>query len=80
MEQRPPGQKIDCAITSIAGERRIEIALVIHRQNDRPALNHAFAMQNSKPKKEAGEKPGKVVTDPVVKIHLNGQDIKALGR
>src|SRR5207248_11796562 len=55
VEQCTAGEKKNGAIRSVARQRWIEKTLMIHRQNYRPALDHAFAMQDSKSKKDLGK-------------------------
>src|SRR5438093_1324595 len=57
IEKCSPSQKINRPIARGAGQRRIEIALVIHRENHWPALNHSFAMNDAKPKKQSASQP-----------------------
>ena len=44
-------EKKDGAISDAAHQRRVEITLVVRRQNDRTVIEYAFAMDDSKPKK-----------------------------
>src|SRR5207249_8266533 len=56
-------------IGSVARQRRIEKALMIHRQNHWPTLDHALAMQNAKSEKDLREQTGEGVSQPIVGIH-----------
>src|SRR4029077_5791437 len=70
VQQCSASEKVDCSIARSARKRRIEVTLMIHCENRRPALNHALTMNYAKPKKKpAGEKK-KVITKPVIEIHL----------
>lgn len=51
VEQRTTGEEIDGPIARNPGERWVKIALMIHRQNRRPLLNHPLAMKDSKSEK-----------------------------
>jgi hypothetical protein len=55
VKQCPAGEEKNRAIRRIPGQRRIKEALMIHRQNHRPALEHALPMKNAKSKKDLGE-------------------------
>src|SRR5207245_9652271 len=57
VQKRSPGQKINRAIARGAGKWRIEITLMIHRENHWPALNHPFAMNDAKPKEQSASQP-----------------------
>src|SRR5262249_13209735 len=69
IEKCSPCQKINRSITRRPGQWRIEIALVIHRENYGPALNHALPMNHSKTKEQPPSQPGQMVTSPIVEIH-----------
>jgi hypothetical protein len=55
LEQCPAGEKKNRAIGSVSRQRRIEKTLMIHRQDHRSALEHAFAMPDAKSKKDLGQ-------------------------
>src|SRR5213079_1692027 len=57
VQKRSPGQKINRPIARGAGEWRIEITLMIHRENHWPALNHPFAMNDAKAKEQSASQP-----------------------
>ena len=69
IEQRFASEKENRAIGSVAGQRRIEEALMIHRQNHRPTLEHAFPVQNAKSEKDFREQTRECVSEPIVEIH-----------
>jgi hypothetical protein len=69
IEQGFASEKKNRAIGSVAGQRRIEEALMIHRQNYRPALEHAFPVQNAKSKKDFGEQTRERISEPIVEVH-----------
>src|SRR5439155_19082835 len=53
IQKRTASQKINRPMTRSSGQRRIEVALVIHRENYRPVLNHALPMNNPKSKQQS---------------------------
>ena len=55
VEQRPAGEKKNRAIRCVPGQRRIEKALMIHRQNHGPVLDHSLPMQNAESEKDFRE-------------------------
>jgi hypothetical protein len=69
IHQRLPREKIDRAVACDAGEWRIEITLVIHRQNHRTCLNHTLPMNYPKAKTYSTDQAREMVTEPVVGIH-----------
>jgi hypothetical protein len=70
VQECSPGQKVYRPIARSPGERRIEVTLMVHGENHRPALNHAFPMNYAKTKKQSADETRKVITKPVVEIHL----------
>src|SRR5436190_1537824 len=62
-------EKENCAIGHAADERRIEIALVVRRQDDRAVVNHALAMDDPKPETNPAYQLDEMVAEPVIGIH-----------
>jgi hypothetical protein len=75
VQQRSPRQKVNGPITRGAGKRRIEITLMVHRENDGPTLKHALPMNYAKMKKQSANKAAKMITKPVIEIHLTSKRI-----
>ena len=69
VHQRSPRQKINRAIACSAREGRIEITLMVHRENHRTALNHALPMNYAKTKKKSANQARKIVAKPVIEVH-----------
>ena len=64
-EQRLAREIMDLALAGDAGERRIEIALVIHRE-DRPAvLDDPLAVDDAEVEKRLREELREVVAEPI---------------
>ena len=61
LKKRLAGEEIDGASAGDPGERRIEIALVIHRQNHWPVLNDPLGMNDTKTEKHPGDQSGQVI-------------------
>ena len=69
IEQRFAREKINRAPAADAGKRRIEIALVIHREDDRSFLDDALRMHDAKTKKDPGDQSGKMIDREIPGIH-----------
>ena len=61
-------EKKNRAIGHAADERRIEVTLVVRRQNHRAVIDHAFAMDHAKPEKNPATYLDEIVAEPVVGI------------
>src|SRR6266550_3182844 len=64
---REPSGKTSAAFPDL--RRRIEITLMVHRENHRTALNHALPMNYAKTKKKSADQARKIVTKPVIDVH-----------
>ena len=53
----------------LGGERRIEVTLMVYRENDRAALKHALTMNYPEMKKQPANDTSKVITNPVINVH-----------
>jgi len=69
-------QKVNRAIAGGSAKWRVEIALMIHRQDDRTALYHPFAMKNAEPEEQAAEQPRKIIAEPVIEVHRAQKDLR----
>ena len=63
---------IDVALAGGAGKRRIEIALVVHRHDDRPFFDQTFLMQDAKAKEQTRDQLAQRINRPVIGIHSLG--------
>ena len=63
------GEKINRAPAADAGKRRIEVALVIHRQDHGPVLDEALAMNNPETKEDPGDQPGEMIDREIPGVH-----------
>jgi hypothetical protein len=82
IEQCLPREKMEFAPASDASQGRIEIALVIHRENDSAFFDDPLGMHRAKIKKSAREDSREVIEKLVVSAHSNesGGIRAALGR
>ena len=71
LEQRFARKEIDRAPAADAGERRIEIALVIHRQDDRSFLDDALGVHDAKTEKDPGDQSGEMIDREIPGIHAS---------
>ena len=78
IQQSAPRQKINRPITSGTCQRRIEITLMVHGENDRTVLKHALRMNHTKTKKQSANKTAKMITKPVIEIHLTSKQFSDL--
>src|SRR4030095_10991253 len=69
LEERFACEEIDSAPAADAGKRRIEIALVIHREDDRSFLDDALGMHDAKTEKDPSDQSGKMVDREIPVIH-----------
>jgi hypothetical protein len=51
---------------------------MVHRENNGPTLKHAFPMNDTKMKKQSANKAAKMITKPVIEIHLTSKRISDL--
>ena len=63
---------IDVAFAGGTGKRRIEIALVVHRHDDRAFFDQMFLMQHAKAKEQTRDQLAQRINRPVIGIHSLG--------
>ena len=69
IEERLAREKINRAAAGDPGERRVEVTLVVHRENDRSVLDDAFRMNDAVAKENARDPARQIVTEDVPGTH-----------
>ena len=64
-------EKKNRAVANAAHEGRIEITLVVRRQNHRPVIDHPLAMHDAQPEENSADQLNQMVAKPVVGIQSN---------